>query len=147
MGFLIVTGETQANDPFRGKVRALRPSMKLRSTAQFESVFGFRCSRSNQLMAVHAAPNQVGICRIGMSVSKRVAGGGVMRNRIRRRLREVFRKNRPEIPTGFDFVITVRSAKLPAGKLLDSMVLELIAQVILKANRREEENTMGAPKE
>ena len=83
--------------------------MKLRSTAQFESVFGFRCSRSNQLMAVHAAPNTIGINRIGLSVSKRVAGGGVMRNRIRRRLREVFRKNRPALPTGFDFVISVLS--------------------------------------
>ena len=147
MGFLIVTGEKPANDPFQGKLRALRPSMKLRSTAQFDSVFGFRCSRSNQLMAVHAAPNQMGICRIGMSVSKRVAGGGVMRNRIRRRLREVFRKNRPDIPTGFDFVISVRSAKLPAGVLLDSMVLDLFAQVILKANRREEDNNRCAAKE
>jgi ribonuclease P protein component len=139
-----VTGETEQNGHFHRKTFVLLPTMKLRSTAQFESVFGFRCSRSNQLMAVHAAPNTIGITRIGLSVSKRVAGGGVMRNRIRRRLREVFRKNRPALPTGFDFVISVRSAKLPVGNMLDSMALDLFAQVILKANRRKAGDIGGA---
>ena len=67
-----------------------------------------------------------------------------MRNRIRRRLREVFRKNRPALPTGFDFVISVRSAKLPVGNMLDSMALELFAQVILKVNRKKSGDIGGA---
>lgn len=147
MGFLIVTGEFGDDRPFLRKPLALRPSMKLRTTSQFEMVFGFRCSRSNQLIAVHAAPNRLGTCRLGLSVSKRVAGGGVMRNRIRRRLREVFRRNRPALPEGFDVVITVRSAKLPIGQLLDSMVVEMLVQVVNKAARREGENSGGPAKE
>ncbi len=74
--------------------------------------------------------------RLGLSVSKRVAGGGVMRNRIRRRLRDAFRRARPELPAGYDLIVSARSAKLPNGSALDAMLVDLIGQVIRKAIQR-----------
>jgi ribonuclease P protein component len=46
--------------------------------------------------------------RFGISV-KKALGGAVVRNRIRRRIREILRRNRTEIPTGWDIVIHPKS--------------------------------------
>jgi ribonuclease P protein component len=46
--------------------------------------------------------------RFGISV-KKALGGAVVRNRIKRRIREILRRNRMEIPTGWDIVIHPRA--------------------------------------
>src|SRR4029077_4910358 len=52
--------------------------------------------------------------RFGISV-KKALGGAVLRNRIKRRIREILRRNRTEIPTGWDIVIHPRSSVAQAG--------------------------------
>jgi ribonuclease P protein component len=47
--------------------------------------------------------------RFGISV-KKALGGSVVRNRIRRRIREILRLNFPEIPIGWDIVIHPRNS-------------------------------------
>ena len=47
------------------------------------------------------------VSRFGISV-KKALGGAVVRNRIRRRIREILRRNRTEIPSGWDIVIHPR---------------------------------------
>jgi ribonuclease P protein component len=47
--------------------------------------------------------------RFGISV-KKALGGAVVRNRIKRRIREIVRRNRTEIPTGWDIVIHPKSS-------------------------------------
>jgi ribonuclease P protein component len=47
--------------------------------------------------------------RFGISV-KKALGGAVVRNRIRRRIREILRRNKMEIPSGWDIVIHPRSS-------------------------------------
>lgn len=129
-------GAFPSGSVFPLKRHGMPRAFKLRSTPQFEAVFGYRCSKSSQQLSVHAIQNGMKFSRIGLSVSKRVSGGGIARNLIRRRLREAFRKLRPRLPTGFDFVISARSAKLPAGTRLDSMVFELMGLAADKARRK-----------
>ncbi len=50
-----------------------------------------------------------GASRFGISV-KKALGGAVVRNRIRRRIREILRRNQTEIPQGWDIVIHPRSS-------------------------------------
>ncbi|HKV41538.1 MAG TPA: ribonuclease P protein component [Blastocatellia bacterium] len=52
--------------------------------------------------------------RIGITVTRRV-GKSVQRNRCRRLVREVFRKNKWRVPHGVDIVINVKTALLNAG--------------------------------
>lgn len=49
------------------------------------------------------------VSRFGISV-KKALGGAVVRNRIRRRIREILRRNQTEIPSGWDIVIHPRSS-------------------------------------
>jgi ribonuclease P protein component len=45
--------------------------------------------------------------RLGITVSKKV-GGAVLRNRVKRWIRDCYRRRRPEFPAGFDLVIVAR---------------------------------------
>jgi ribonuclease P protein component len=49
------------------------------------------------------------LSRFGISV-KKALGGAVVRNRIRRRIREILRRNSSEISPGWDIVIHPRSS-------------------------------------
>ncbi len=50
--------------------------------------------------------------RIGFTVTKRV-GNAVVRNRVKRRLREVVRQDKAHIQTGFDYVVIGRKSTIP----------------------------------
>jgi ribonuclease P protein component len=74
--------------------------------------------------AAAAPPENAGsISRFGISV-KKALGGAVVRNRIKRRIREILRRNRTEIPTGWDIVIHPKSsvAKAPFTPLEAELV-------------------------
>ncbi len=51
--------------------------------------------------------------RIGISAGKRT-GNAVARNRVKRRLREIFRRNRAGLPPGVQIVVNVRSSAAAA---------------------------------
>ncbi len=58
-------------------------------------------------------PNGLAHRRLGIAVGKKV-GSAVVRNRLKRRIREFYRQNKGLFPEGTDFVIT---AKEGAGRL------------------------------
>jgi len=61
------------------------------------------------LIVLCVLPNDLPRSRFGFSTSKRV-GKAVVRNRVRRRLKEVIRLRREDIPTGWDLVFIARPA-------------------------------------
>ena len=63
-------------------------------------------------MVLYARKNRTGINRLGITVSKKL-GKAHIRNRIRRRLREVYRLNEEKFLPGWDIVLVGR------GKALD----------------------------
>lgn len=62
---------------------------------------------------MYALPNGLTFSRLGLSVSKKI-GIAVVRNRIKRRLREAFRRLLPDRPLHYDFIIVARQASVEA---------------------------------
>ena len=64
-------------------------------------------------LVLYARRNRTNTNRVGITVSKKL-GHAVIRNRIRRRLREVYRLNEEKFQPGFDIVVVARSRALDA---------------------------------
>lgn len=60
---------------------------------------------------LYVARNDCDCSRLGVSISKSY-GGAVARNRLKRLLREVFRRNQDKIPIGFDYLFVVSAEGL-----------------------------------
>ena len=63
---------------------------------------------ANGYLVFYARPNRCATNRVGVTVSKKL-GGAVVRNRVRRRLREVYRLNEGRFAPGWDIVVVARS--------------------------------------
>ncbi len=84
-------------------------SLRLTRRAEFVRVQGGgRKVAADPLLAL-ALPNSLGHTRLGITVSKKV-GNAVVRARVRRHLRELFRTRRSELPQGIDLVIVARNS-------------------------------------
>jgi putative membrane protein insertion efficiency factor/ribonuclease P protein component len=69
--------------------------------------------------------NGLGRHRLGVTVTKRI-GPAVVRNRLKRQVREFFRQNRPAWPGGLDLLFIARQ---PAGTLSRPKIREALARV------------------
>ena len=79
--------------------------------------------RSSSHFTVFLRANELPLSRFGFSI-KKALGGAVVRNRMRRRLRELVRCNRQEISAGWDIVIHPKSsvARTPLPALTQDLL-------------------------
>ncbi len=89
------------------KLFSFPKSRRLRTNQQFRAVITHKAYVTNNLLKVSAAPNDLSFPRLGVSLARAV-GPAVVRNRLKRLLKEAFRLNQKAIPTGFDYVVTFR---------------------------------------
>ena len=131
----IVLRPSDRDEPRQGFPR----TMRLLKRVEYEAVYGagqrrsspqfsvfFRAHVALPKLAIGREPMREGLSstdapatqaktsRFGISV-KKTLGGAVVRNRIKRRIREILRRNRTEIPTGWDIVIHPRSSVAKAA--------------------------------
>ena len=72
-----------------------------------------------------------GLSRLGVTVSRKI-GNAVQRNRVKRLLREVWRRNRMLLPEGFDMVFI---AKRNASKTTYSALLGQLRHLVRRLGR------------
>ena len=90
--------------------------MKFSSSLKLNHIFRKLYSsdgQANGLLVLYARPNRTGNNRVGVTVSKKL-GKAVVRNRVRRRLREVYRLNEDKFLSGWDIVVVARSRCISA---------------------------------
>lgn len=73
---------------------------------------------ANSYLVLYARPNRFATNRVGITAGKKL-GHAVVRNRIRRRLREIYRTHEDRFLPGWDIVVVARSRCINAdfGKL------------------------------
>lgn len=76
---------------------------------------------ADSYLVLYARRNRTGVNRVGITVSKKL-GHAVVRNRTRRRLREVYRLNEQRFQPGWDIVVVARTraVEAPFSKLTAS---------------------------
>lgn len=81
---------------------------RLTLPAEFDHVKRSGIRRGGKLLGLNVAPvENSGPCRVGFIVSRRI-GGAVVRNRVRRRLREIVRGHQHDLRSGFWIVLVAR---------------------------------------
>jgi ribonuclease P protein component len=90
----------------------VRGKQYLTKREQYESVYNSGNYRANKELVIRVLSNNLDFSRYGITVSRRV-GKAVVRNRIKRRLREIIRQ--VPLPPGFDIVFIARAAAALAG--------------------------------
>jgi len=92
---------------------------------EFQRVYKQGQRRSASLCTVFYRANGLAQTRMGITVPKRL-GTAVVRNRIKRRIREVFRLHHRELPGGWDLVLNPRpKAAIVAYPVLERELLRL----------------------
>ena len=95
--------------------------MKFSSALKLNHIFRRLYATSghaNGYLVLYARKNRTATNRVGVTVGKKL-GHAVVRNRVRRRLREVYRLNEELFTPGWDIVVVARSRCISAdfGKL------------------------------
>ena len=80
----------------------------LKKNSEFRRLYAKGKSAVNPYLVVYCRRNRGGVNRLGYTVSTKL-GHAVVRNRVRRRLREIVRLNQPRLCQGWDIVIVART--------------------------------------
>src|SRR5688572_8062747 len=86
--------------------------LRLRSKLQFDAIYASGRRIDDRFFGLRVKPNGLGHPRIGLAVAVKTAGNAVLRNRLRRLVRESFRLAQHELPA-VDIVV---AAKFPAAQ-------------------------------
>ena len=101
----------------------------LKKNSDFRRLYAKGKSAVNPYMVVYVRRNGTGENRLGYTVSAKL-GHAVVRNRIRRRLREIYRLNSPRLKSGRDIVIVARAKCIDAPySKMDKAFLDACAKL------------------
>src|SRR5207249_1552373 len=95
-----------------------RPAERIRRRAEFQQIYDRGLMVHGRYTTLFLLANTLGVGRLGIAATRKL-GGAVERNRAKRLIREVFRRNK--IAAGFDVVV------IPKRELLDASLSTLEA--------------------
>lgn len=109
-----------------GAVR-FRPAEHIRRRTDFQQIYEHGARLSGRFCTLFVRPNSLGFGRLGIAATRKL-GGAVTRNRAKRLIREIFRRNK--IAQGFDVVV------VPKRELLEASLTVLEADYRQTLERR-----------
>ena len=108
---------------------------RLSRSRDFDAVYRNGRSVSTRFLVLYRFDREGeddGEVRLGIAVPKKI-GGAVVRNRIKRRLREAWRELLPEVPRGADYVLLVRAPLAEAEGRDADWLRERVEEILGKA--------------
>ncbi|HHY70119.1 MAG TPA: ribonuclease P protein component [Thermoanaerobacterales bacterium] len=108
----------------------MKKSLRLTKNLEFKNVYRSGRRWTSPFFTMYIKKNNLGYSRLGVSVSKKV-GKSVVRNKIKRRIKEIIRTNYGFIKNGWDIVFSVR----PLSVDLEYTNMEKEVKNLLKRGR------------
>jgi ribonuclease P protein component len=109
-------------------------SQHLRCKSDFERVYARKCKAADGVLLVFAACNEGPLTRIGLSVSKK-HGGAIVRNRLKRLLREAFRLMQHQIPGNLDLILIPLAKERASLPVYEDSLVQLTNRLVRRLNR------------
>ena len=105
------------------------PRVTVKKNGEFRRIYRKGRSAVSGGVVVYCMKNRKGMSRLGVTVSTKL-GHAVVRNRVRRRLRELYRLHKQEMLSGYDVIVVarVRAAEMPYAKL-EKQYLHCLSQL------------------
>ena len=85
----------------------MKKTATIKENRTFQRIYKRGRSALTPFLVLYCRPNNLGHNRLGVTVSTKL-GGAVVRNRARRRLREVYRLAQGDLVQGFDIIAVAR---------------------------------------
>lgn len=85
----------------------MKASVTVKENYEFRRIYHKGKSAVSPYLVVYCQKNRSGENRLGVTVSKKL-GHAVVRNRVRRRIREIYRLNREQMKQGWDVIVVGR---------------------------------------
>lgn len=111
----------------------LRKSQRITSSSDYRRVYALKLSAGSPLLVVYVAPVDRTYPRLGLSVSRKV-GSAVVRNYVRRRIREAFRRCKAKLG-GVDVVCIARPAASRKGADVEGTLVQLVHKALARQSR------------
>ena len=107
----------------------MKRAVTLKENHEFRRLYQKGASAVSGPMVIYCRKNKLGHNRLGITVSVKL-GGAVVRNRARRRLREVYRLNKSALKQGYDIILVARTRTLSGSwKELNESFLRICRKV------------------
>ena len=91
----------------------MKADVTVKENYEFRRIYRRGKTAVSPTLVIYCQKNRHGRTRLGVTVSTKL-GGAVIRNRIRRRLREIWRLNRPSLQDGWDVILVARGRAVRA---------------------------------
>ena len=99
----------------------MKAAVTVKENHEFRRIYRKGKSAVSPAIVMYCLRNRQGRSRLGITVSTKL-GGAVVRNRVRRQLREIYRLNRAALLPGYDVILVarVKAVHTPYRKLEDA---------------------------
>lgn len=109
----------------------MKKAVTLKENYEFRRMYQRGKSAVSGSMVVYCRKNKLGHNRLGLTASTKL-GHAVVRNRCRRRMREVYRLNSPALRQGYDLILVARGRTANASwKELNDTFMKLCRKLDL----------------
>jgi len=109
----------------------LKKEFRIRKRKEFDLIFTKGRKIKTRFLLIIFLKNSLSLSRFGFIVSSKVSKKAVVRNKIKRRLREIIRLNLSRIKSGYDFIIIAS----PFAKEVDFQNLKEDLEKALSKNK------------
>ena len=106
-------------------------SMRVTKKIEFDAIYASAQCRRTKNLTIHAKQNGENLTRLGLSVPKKI-GNAVIRNRVKRKVREAFRHVYDSIPLGYDIVVTFHKDGHLKREVYEELLVSVLREYDLK---------------